>query len=415
MARIVVASAAYLGDVAPFVEPANRLVDRGHDVTFLTRAGFPPPLGGEQFELATYPLDFSPAGMRADPAHGRLLRHPWVNQVRLGRYWMRRGLVADPETGRAALMDTLEGAELLVTHPTFGSATVPVAQHLDIPVAVGQLFPMLMPTASWGPPVPIRNHNLGSVTNRLAWHAFARGSGVALHDRAMNHHRRSLGVEPMRGTALLSWTAAARTVVLVSRHYFGEPPSDWTDWRLAGFSPWAGPSGQQVDGRVEQFVDAGDPPVLVCLGTSAATGAGRAFATIAEGLRQHGLRALLLVGDSANLEYVRDTPGAFEFAPVPVVVGRCVAAVVSGAFGTLAAALTAGVPVVVFPQLFDQLWHGRRVEELGVGLMVTRANKVPAAVARLLRDPAYGQRARALAAKLQAEDGADALVNAAEA
>jgi UDP:flavonoid glycosyltransferase YjiC (YdhE family) len=415
MARIVFASAAYLGDVAPFIEPANRLADRGHDVTFLAPIGFHPMLERERFGVATYPLDFSPAGMRADPTHERLLRHPWVNQVRLGRYWMRRGLVADPVAARDSLLDTIAGADVLVSHPTFGSATVPAAQHLDVPVVVGQLFPMMMPTAEWGPPIPVRNHNFGSVANRLAWRAFAWGSGVALHDRAMNRHRRSLGVEPLHGTALLSWTAAARTVVLVSRHYFGDPPGDWPSGQLAGFSAWPGPAGVPVDERVEQFVDAGDPPVLVCLGTSAAAGAGRAFATIADGLRKQGRRALLLVGDAVNLDHLRAVPGAFEFAPVPAVVGRCAAAVVSGALGTLAAALTAGVPVVVLPQLFDQVWHGRRVEELGVGIMVTRPSKVSAAVADLLRDPSYGQQACALAAKLQAEDGATALVDAVEA
>jgi UDP:flavonoid glycosyltransferase YjiC (YdhE family) len=89
--------------------------------------------------------------------------------------------------------------------------------------------------------------------------------------------------------------------------------------------------------------------------------------------------------------------------------------VVSGALGTLSAALSAGVPVVVLPQLFDQLWHGRRVEKLGVGIMVTRPSQVRSAVAQLLSDPDYGRRARELGAKLRTEDGAAVLVDAVEA
>jgi UDP:flavonoid glycosyltransferase YjiC (YdhE family) len=415
MARVVFASAAYLGDVAPFVEPANRIVDRGHEVTFLAPSGFHKLLEGERFELATYPLDFSPAGMRADSTHERLMQHPWINQLRLTRYWMRRGLAADPSAGRKALLNVLSGADVLVTHPTFGAATVPVAEHLRVPVVVGQLFPMMMPTTAWTPPVPIQNHRLGPRTNRFAWRAFAFGSGLALHDRTVNRYRRSLGLARLRGTALLSWTAARRTVVLVSRHYFGDEPDDWPHWRLVGFSSWSGPSGEPIDARVGEFIDAGDAPVLVCLGTSAATGAAQTFAAIAHGLGQRGLRPLLFVGDESNLAHVRDAPGAFKFVPVPAVVGRCAAAVVSGALGTLAAALTAGVPVVVLPQLFDQLWHGRRVEQLGVGIMVTRPTKVADAVARLLDDPSYSERARALAGKLSTEDGAAALVDATEA
>jgi UDP:flavonoid glycosyltransferase YjiC (YdhE family) len=314
------------------------------------------------------------------------------------------------------MLETLRGADVLVTHPTFGSATVPAAQHLGVPVVVGQLFPMMIPTALWGPPIGVTNLNLRwRPLHRLAWRGFAWGSGAWLYDRAINRYRRSLGLESLRGNALLSWTAAARTVVLVSRHYFGDEPPDWGEWRLHGFSAWPGPAGARLDDEVEQFIADGEPPVLVCLGTSAAAGAGHAFVTIADGLQQRGHRALLLVGNQDNLAAVRLAPGAFEFAPVPDVVVRCAAAVVSGALGTLSAALSAGVPVVVLPQLFDQLWHGRRVEKLGVGIMVTRPSQVPAAVAQLLSDPDYARRARELGAKLRAEDGAAALVAAVEA
>lgn len=416
MARVVFASAAFLGDVAPFVEPANRLATRGHDVEFVLPAGFHGLLRGERFSLTKYPLDFSPAGMGADAVYRGLVRHPWRNQLRLGRYWMRRGFVDDPAAAREALLDSLRDADVLVTHPTFGSATIPVAQHLGVPVVVGQLFPMMMPTDTHGPPVGPINLDLKARTlNRWAWHGFAKGSGLALYDRAMNGHRATLGQPPISGNALLAWAGAERTVVLVSRHYFGDEPADWVNSRLAGFSSWTGPSGLEVEPRVDRFLEAGPPPVLVCLGTSAAAGAGRAFAKIADDLAAGGLRPLLLVGNADNLGHVGHVPGAFEFAPVPAVAPRCRAVVVSGALGTLAAALTAGVPVVVLPQLFDQIWHGRRVEQLGVGVMVTRPSRVASAVADVLSDPAYAERARALGTKLRLEDGAAALVDAVEA
>jgi UDP:flavonoid glycosyltransferase YjiC (YdhE family) len=122
----------------------------------------------------------------------------------------------------------------------------------------------------------------------------------------------------------------------------------------------------------------------------------------------------MLVGSVSNLEDLDGGPGTFEFAPVTAVAHRCSAAVVSGALGTLAAALTAGLPVVVLPQLFDQVWHGHRVEELGVGIMVTRPDKVAHAVTRLLRDPHYREQARELADSLRPEDGAGSLVTAVE-
>jgi UDP:flavonoid glycosyltransferase YjiC (YdhE family) len=86
-------------------------------------------------------------------------------------------------------------------------------------------------------------------------------------------------------------------------------------------------------------------------------------------------------------------------------------AVVSGALGGLAAALTAGVRVVVHPHLVDQSWHARRVAELGVGLPARRTQDIGPAAARVAVDPAFGERARALAARMAHDDGPGAIVD----
>jgi UDP:flavonoid glycosyltransferase YjiC (YdhE family) len=413
VARVVVASCMYLGDVAPYVEPANRLVDRGHDVTFLAPAGFHELLGNERFELVTYPLDASPSAMHADPKHERLMRHPFLNFGRLGAYWMGKGFAEDPEAARGSLLDAFAGADVVVVHPTFGSAAVPVAEHLGIPTVVGQLFPMMIPTRQWLPSMFPGPASVGRPLNRAAWRAFAAVSGPMMGDRTLNRHREVLGRPRLRGNALRGWTSATRTVLLFDREYFGRTADDWERVTWGGFSPWAGPS-RPLDPAVERFLDDGDPPVLVCLGTSAASGAGQAFARIAADLDRQGLRSLLLVGDPANLRALEDRPGAFAFAPVTQVLPRCRAAVVSGSLGTLAASLTAGVPVVVVPQLFDQLWHGRRVEQLGVGRLAWRARSVARDVAAIEADPGCAQRASALGSRLAAADGAAALVDAVE-
>ncbi len=403
----------YLGDVAPYVEPANRLVDRGHDVTFLAPAGFRSRLGDGRFDLATKPLDASPRAKHADPRHQRLMRHPFLNFTRLGTYWMGQGFVNDPDTARRALLDVLDGADLLVTHPTFGSASVPVAEHLGIPSVVGQLFPMMIPSDRWLPSMVPRPVSLGRPLNRAVWTAFAASSGAAMGDRALNRHRSLLGRPRLRGNAARGWTSATRTVILFSQEWFGRTDAGWCDITWGGFSPWAGPP-QPLDREVQAFLDDGDPPVLVCLGTSAASGAGEAFLRIAEDLDRQGLRTLLLVGDPSNLAPLQGRPGAFTFAPVAQVLPRCRAAVVSGSLGTVAASLTAGVPVVVLPQLFDQVWHGRRAEQLGVGRRAWRARSVGKDVAAIDADPGYTERAEALGARFGAEDGAGALVDAVE-
>lgn len=111
---------------------------------------------------------------------------------------------------------------------------------------------------------------------------------------------------------------------------------------------------------------------------------------------------------------MRGRAGAFPFAPIVPLLPRCRVAVVSGALGGVAAALHAGVPIVVVPQLFDQIWNGRRVQDLGLGFGVRKGKDVGKAVAEILADPSYAKRAAAFAAKLTDEDGAGALADAAE-
>jgi UDP:flavonoid glycosyltransferase YjiC (YdhE family) len=97
MAHVVITSAAYLGDVAPFIPVGRRLVEEGHTVTFVAPAGFASVLQAEPFTHHHYGVDFSAASMHADPAHTRLMRHPLANTPRLAKYWLGRSYLDDPQ------------------------------------------------------------------------------------------------------------------------------------------------------------------------------------------------------------------------------------------------------------------------------------------------------------------------------
>lgn len=415
MAKVALTSAVYLGDVAPYIPIARSLHERGHDVTFVAPEGFRSMLEAEPFTFHPYGLDCSPAAMNADPLHTALMRHPWRNMPRLGGYWMDRAFADDAGAAVDSMRAGFDGADVVVTHPTMGSVSVPVARSMGIRTVVGHLFPMMIPTARWTPPLGPRSPNLGRPLNRAAWWALRTGSSRAFRDQVVNAMRTELGAPPLKGNAAYAWIEADTTVVLTSRHYFGRSADDWPPVRWGGFAVWTGPDGQVLDPELDKYVDAGDPPVLVTLGTSAATNAGTQFARIAADLDGLGLRSVLLVGHATNLGPVADRPGAVTFAPITQLLPRCRVAVVSGALGGVAAALMAGVPVVVHPQLFDQVWHGRRVEELGVGLMARRDHQVARAVRTIVDDPGYAARARALAAQMASEDGVAATVDAVEA
>ena len=402
MAVVAVAAAGYLGDVAPYVPIANELVHRGHEVRFLTPVGFHPLFAGERFRLSTYPLDFSPAGMRDDTRHERLMRHPLRNTVGLGRYLMAKGYADDPAAAVASVHAVLDGADVLVTHPAFATVAQPVAAARGVPVVLGHLFPMLLPTRAWSPAMPDRNRDFGPA-NRLMWGMGAAVAHLAFRGAEIGKLRRDLGLEPVNMTRLAEH--ADRTVMLLPQRYVGRTAPDWPPMRWGGFSIWPGPAGQELDPELVDYLDAGDPPVLVTLGTSAALNAGEQFAEIARGLDELGLRCVILAGGPENLEPLRGRPGVVEFAPITKLLPRCRAAVVSGALGSVAAAISAAVPMVVHPQLVDQRWHGRRVQDLGVGLMARRTNQVAPAVGRVLAEPGFGSAMAALASDVAGQDG----------
>ena len=404
----------YLGDVAPFIPVARRLHDAGHDVTFVAPEGFRSVLEAEPYRHVAYALDCSPLALDRDPAHAKLMRHPFLNATRLATLWMDRGFADDPDAAAASLRDALAGIDVVVTHPTMASVTLPIARSLGVAVVVGHLFPMMIPTASWGPPIGPRASRVPAPLNRATWQLLRSGSRIIFRDRALNELRRACGLAPLRGNAGWAWEGADATVILVSSHYFGPAAPDWPEVTWGGFAVWPGATAAPLDAELSAYVDDGPPPVVVTLGTSAAAAGGEKFAHIARGLDAAGLRSVLLVGHERNLGAVASHPAAVTFAPLGALLPRCSAAVVSGALGGLAAALTAGVPVVVHPQLVDQSWHARRVMELGVGLAARRARDVGPTVAHVVADPTFRERAQALAQRLAGDDGPGAVLRAVE-
>lgn len=94
MSHVGFVSAAYWGDVMPFVPIADELAARGHDVSFVVPEGFHDVLADHDFRLVHLGTDFSPRELaahgqimeRADTIRGmRAATELWIKQLTIDR------------------------------------------------------------------------------------------------------------------------------------------------------------------------------------------------------------------------------------------------------------------------------------------------------------------------------------------
>lgn len=412
MARIVIYSMCYRGDVFPYAPVAAELARRGHDVTFVAPSELFPNLAADGVNLADADAgEMCPSGLDHYGDYcarwGKILSGALLMPLYYRRLTVPR---LDP------LLDAIEhvadGADLLVSHPGAAPIASMPFERRGIPFMVGDLFPMLVRTSDHPPeglvPFRIGTSKLARRANDLAWSAGRSPMAKWCFDeKRIVAKRRAFGLPTDGWHVMDRRLAPVHNMAMVSPRYY-PPASDWAeDYPFVGFTHWTG-SGDDLSPDVTEFLRAGDPPVLVCLGTSAASAAPEVFDHAARALDELGLRGMYLASNEAIAARLRDRPGVWPFVPLGPVLPHVRAVVHSGAHGTNSLVLAAGKPSVVVPVLFDQLWHARRHEQLGTGCRVrgtVTTAKLRTAIAAVVADDT-GARALAFAALLATEDGA---------
>lgn len=415
MAKVVIVSVGYWGDVMPFVPIADELVTRGHEVVLAVPEGFHEVLADNRFDLVHLGTHFSPRELQQ---HGDLFgRAHTITGMRAVADQCLHPLLIQPAREIAAVLTDLD-ADLFVSHRITAFLAQLAGEPAGIPVVVGELFPMGVPSVEQ--PMPLlplpRLPGLQHLTNRAGW-AVCRRIVARMLDDDIGALRAERGL-PRRSPDSLSWDQACDQILLLCSEHYWPRCSDWPDHlAYTGFTVWGDPNAALPTG-LDAYLDAGDPPVLITLGTSAATNACDAFHLAAEATEVLGLRSLLLVGSERNLHTLHGRADAWTFAPLPAVLPRCQAVVHAAGHGTVAAALTAGTPQVVMPQIIDQVAHGARLTALGVGAVVPwkhrSVDRIAAALSHVLGDPVVTANTRKMATLLAGEQGSRTAADAIE-
>lgn len=413
--RIVLTTFGSFGDLNPYLGLAIGLRARGHRPVLATMPFYRPVVEREGIE-------FHPMRPDGDPSNRQLLAR--VMDARRGsEYVIREVMMAHLRDTYDDLLSVARGADLLVSHPiTF--ATPVVAERLGVPWASGVLAPMslfsrydlpVFPNAPWAKALE-RVPGMARALIGIA-HAVSRG-----WVREVDRLRADVGL-PRGAHPVFEGQHAPGLVLALFSTVLASPQPDWPpNTTVVGPVWYNGSTPPTLDADLERFLQAGPPPAVFTLGTSAVSAPGAFYEESAAAAVGAGMRAVLLIGrhaDNGPSGPLPDTVQVVEAAPHAALMPRASVVVHQGGAGTLHQALRAGVPMLVVPHAHDQSDNAWRAAALGVGRSLQpghyRAARVADQLRRLTGEPAFSTRAAAVAALVAREDGVVAACDAIDA
>ena len=404
MARIVLHSWGSLGDVYPYAGVALALRSLGHQPVMAVPAFYRPFVSGLGIEHVE-------VGPEVDPNDRALIAR--AMDARTGSEVVVREMVA-PAVRRDydALRPAVADADLVVTHPVAFAGPL-AARAVGRPWVSTVLAPLSFFSAT-DPPVPPPAPWLIALLRASPWVArlFTGVARRATIDwvRPVEVLREELGL-PSTGHPLFEGQFAPTTTLALFSRVLATRQSDWPAGTVVtGFPLYNGPD--PLPPEVAAFLDAGEPPVVFTLGSSAVGAAGGFYEQSLAAVERLGVRAVFLTGGyEANLAGASSSRVLWvDRAPHRLLFPRASVVVHHGGVGTLGQALASGRPMLVVPFGHDQPDNAYRVTRLGVARTLPHSayseSRVVDALRLLLDRPDYARRATAVAADVASEGGA---------
>ncbi len=411
--RIVMATFGSLGDLHPYLAVAIDLKARGHEVIIATQQSY-----CQKVEAAG--VGFHAVGPDiADYGDEAALMARVMDQRNGPSFIIREMIVPRLRQTYEEITAAVQGADLLLTHPLTLAAQL-VAEKQRPHLAWGSVA--LAPSSFWSaydPPVlaplPGLRHlrPLGPWFFRWLFRLMKRS--VRAWTQPWHEFRRELGLPPVALDPMFDGQFSPDLTLAMFSPLLASPQPDWPpNTRVTGF-PFYDQHNESASltPELSAFLDAGEPPLVFTLGSSAVMDAGSFYAESLQAARLMGQRAVLLIGrDPRNRPAgpLPDSLAVSEYAPFSKLLPRTAAIVHQGGVGTTGQALRAGRPMLVMPYGFDQPDNAERVVRLGVARTIPRraytARRAAVELGALLRETRYAARAAEIGAAVQNEDGA---------
>jgi UDP:flavonoid glycosyltransferase YjiC (YdhE family) len=409
MRRILLATIGSLGDLHPYIAIAQALARRGAEPVIATAPDY-------RAEVEREGIAFHPVG----PGFGyfgdyRALMQKLFEPRRGTEFLVREIVMPHLRSAYADMSKAAEGADLLVSHPL--TVTLPlIAEQRRLPWAATVLSPLSLMSPSDPPLIAgvewlYSLRRLGRAPYQMVFSLLKLIS--RRWEAPLRELRRELGLPPARGLALLDGQFSPYLNLALFDPHLATPQPDWPrNLHITGAPLHDGAMGEDERRALDDFLAAGEPPLVFALGSSAVWVAGDFWQHAIEAAQRLRRRALLITG--------RDTPlglalphdiRAFPYLPYSLIFPRALAVIHQAGIGTLSQALRSGRPQLIVPFAFDQPDNARRAAALGLARVLPLRKVSPRSLAdelaALLDRASYAERAAPIARELAAINGAE--------
>lgn len=389
--NIVIMVIGSRGDAQPFLRIGKVLKDDyGHRVRIATHPAF------RDFVEKDSGLEFFSVGGDPSELMSFMVKNPGMipslETVRAGEIGKRRDAMAEMFEGfwRACInasdderqkgqdakskcgesQDDFIADAIIANPPSF--AHIHCAEALGIPLHLVFTFPYT-PTQDFPHPLAsIKKSNKDpGYTNFISYPLVEMMVWQGLGDLVNSFRVKTLGLDPVSTI----WAPGATYRLHVPFTYLWSPslvpkPKDWGDEvNVSGFVFLDLASTFKPPKDLEDFLDAGEPPIYIGFGSIVVDDPDHFTNMIFEAIKKAGVRALVSKGwggfgghDAApdNVFLLDNTPHDWLFP-------RTKACVIHGGAGTTAIALKCGLPTMIVPFFGDQHFWGSMVASAGAG------------------------------------------------
>lgn len=408
--RIVFTTLGSLGDLHPYIALALGLQARGHHCTIATSEMYREKV--ERQGIAFAPVRPNLEDFGDESAFMAKVMHP----VTGSSFVIRQVVMPWIRQTYEDLMQVAQQADWLVGHPLTYALPL-VAAKTQKPWMGCALQPMVLLSA-YDPPVFGSLRWMTRLPLGLGFHRWFIRSLKRISrpwGKPIDDLRKDIGLPPSPDHPLLESVYSPWGNLALFSEHFGPPQPDWPKETIATGFPFhdhgMDKHHDRMSMRLEKFLDAGPPPIVFTLGSSAVMTTGGFYRQSFEAAKRGGFRAVLLIGRDDRNQIEETIPSSIlidNYAPYSQLFPRAAAVFHQGGMGTTAQVMRAGVPMVIVPFSHDQPDHAHRIEKLGIGYSMRRgaysARRVLSMVPKVTQSKIQ-EAAKRLGQCIQNEDG----------